>query len=318
MTVDPLRIISVSGGKDSTALYLWAINQWGRHGFRAVFADTGHEHPVTLNYVRNLAEMAKGPSIEWVKADFADVLKAKGKEPSGNAFLDMMLWKGRAPSAMAQFCTEHVKLRPIRDWLERNRNGSDVEMYVGIRAGESSKRAKMPEREWSDFYDDTEIVRPLLRWTEEQVFAYLETHGVPPNPLYGHGSNRVGCYPCIHARKAELAGMPDWAWDKLAEWEKRLGRTWFSFGEVPLTTAQRTELAEIKSRIMSAVEDVMTGVPLEEDPYAELTDWKNRNSPSVAEAREWAKTSRGGRQFTIFGADTKDVPSCMSTWGVCE
>lgn len=65
--IKTVNIVSVSGGKDSTALYCWAISQWGRNGFLAVFADTGHEHPVTLNYLRNLPEMAKGPGISTGK-----------------------------------------------------------------------------------------------------------------------------------------------------------------------------------------------------------------------------------------------------------
>lgn len=59
-----LRVVSVSGGKDSTTLYCWAIDQFGKDGFRAVFADTGHEHPVTLNYVKKLPWMADGPAKE--------------------------------------------------------------------------------------------------------------------------------------------------------------------------------------------------------------------------------------------------------------
>lgn len=227
-----LRIVSVSGGKDSTALYCWAIEQWGKDGFRAVFADTGHEHPVTYNYVRNLPEMASGPAIDWVRADFAARLRAKGKEPSGNPFLDMWQWKGRAPSAKAQFCTEHVKLRPIQEWLNQIRGDADAIMYTGIRAGESERRSKMPDREWMDLYD-CYTERPLLHWTEAQVFEFLKAKGVPPNPLYLAGFTRVGCYPCIHARKSELARMEDWAWEKLAEWEKLAGRTWFGPDEVP-------------------------------------------------------------------------------------
>lgn len=276
MIAGVLRVVSVSGGKDSTALYCWAIEQWGKDGFRAVFADTGHEHPVTLNYVRNLSEMAAGPVIEWVRADFTERLAKKGKEASGNPFLDMMLWKGRAPSTKAQFCTEHVKLRPIGLWLEQIREDAEVIMYTGIRAGESEKRAKMPEREYMSLYD-CDTVRPLLHWSEKRVFDYLESKGVPPNPLYQHGSTRVGCYPCIHARKSELANMPDWAWDKLAEWEKRLGRSWFPAGLMP-------------------------GIFI----------------PTVEDAREWAATSHGGRQFDMFTEDAKDIPSCLSTWGACE
>lgn len=295
----PLRVVSVSGGKDSTALYCWAIEQFGKDGFRAVFADTGHEHPVTYNYLRNLAWMAAGPKIHWVKADFAEKVKAKGRTPSGNPFLDLWQWKGRAPSAKAQFCTENLKLAPIRDWLNSIRSHHEVEMYVGIRAGESARRAKMPEEEDSDYYDCI-VKRPLLRWSEDEVFAFLKSKGVEPNPLYSNGSSRVGCYPCIHSRKSELASMPDWAWEKLAEWEKLAGRTWFAFGDIPLTNEQKLEL-----------------IKAQHDP-AMVAKLKDQFSPRVAQVREWTKTSRGGKQFDMFGTDAKDVPSCMSTWGICE
>jgi 3'-phosphoadenosine 5'-phosphosulfate sulfotransferase (PAPS reductase)/FAD synthetase len=294
------RIVSVSGGKDSTALYLWAIEKWGKDGFMAVFADTGHEHPVTYNYLRNLPAMANGPDIAWVKADFADKVRAKGRPPQGVPFLDLWLWKGRAPSAKAQFCTEHLKLRPIKQWLESWRRDSDIlEMYVGIRAAESERRSKMPPQEWSDMYE-CDVFRPLLTWTEDQVWAMLAKHNVPPNPLYQHGSARVGCYPCIHSRKSELASMPDWAWERLAEWERLAGRTWFAFGDIPLTNEQKLELKKAQAD-------------------ASLTaSLKDKFSPRVMEVREWTKTSRGGKQFDMFAADSTDVPTCMSTWGVCE
>lgn len=273
----PLRIVSVSGGKDSTALYLWAKERWGQE-FLPVFADTGHEHPVTLNYVRNIHEMAEGPKVHWVKADFSARLEKQGKPISDKPFKDLITWKGRAPSPKAQFCTEHLKMRPIKEWLESIRKDSDtVEMYVGIRAAESERRSKMPEHEWSDFYD-CDLYRPLLRWSEEQVWETLKRHGVPPNPLYTEaGSSRVGCYPCIHARKSELAAMPDWAWNRLKEYEHAVGRSWFPAGMVP-------------------------GVFI----------------PTIEDVKEWSKTVRGGTQFDMFPPDSKDVPSCMSTWGVCE
>ena len=46
------RIVSVSGGKDSTALYLLAIE----HGrpFIPVFADVGNEAKETYEYIREL------------------------------------------------------------------------------------------------------------------------------------------------------------------------------------------------------------------------------------------------------------------------
>jgi 3'-phosphoadenosine 5'-phosphosulfate sulfotransferase (PAPS reductase)/FAD synthetase len=281
-----LNIVSVSGGKDSTVVYLLALDEFGKDGFRAVFADTGHEHPVTYNYLRNLPEMAGGPSIEWVKGEFSEGIARKNErlaakdlpplQPTGNPFLDMMLWKGRAPSTKAQFCTEHLKLAPIKKWLDGIRGDREVNMSVGIRAGESVRRSKMAAREFSDFYDCW-MLRPIIAWDEAQVFSYLETKGVPPNPLYAAGFSRVGCFPCIHSRKGELAALPEWAWEKLADWEKAVGRTWFPPGLVP-------------------------GVHI----------------PTIEDVRAWAKTAHGGRQFDLLTEDAKDVPSCMSTWVVCE
>lgn len=204
---------------------------------------------------------------EWIEA---------GGWTTGSAFLDMIVWKGRVPSTKAQFCTENLKLVPIRDFIESVRGDAEVLNYVGIRAGESARRAKMAERSHDSFFD-CEVIRPLIQWTEEQVFSYLKQKGVEPNPLYEAGFSRVGCFPCIHARKSELARLPEWAWEKLEKWEKIVGRSWFPPGLVP-------------------------GVFI----------------PSTQEAREWSKTIRGGRQADMFPPDSKDVPSCMSTWGACE
>lgn len=69
------NIISVSGGKDSTALLLLAIERQPDN-LQAVFADTGHEHPQTYEYVRYL-EQATGVPIRWVRADFTKDIERK-------------------------------------------------------------------------------------------------------------------------------------------------------------------------------------------------------------------------------------------------
>lgn len=225
-----LHIVSVSGGKDSTALYLWAIEKFGPDGFRAVFSDTGSEAPVTLNYLRNLPRLAGGPEIDWVKADFSKALSKKAITPTGVPFTDMLLDMNFMPSGKRQFCSTYLKLEPIRNWLEDIRGNADVFMYVGIRAEESLRRAQMREVEWSDFFD-CEVRRPLLTWKVGDVFDLLNRYGVEPNPLYAAGFSRVGCFPCIHANRQDLARLPEWAWERLAEWEKVTGLNWFPPGK---------------------------------------------------------------------------------------
>ena len=46
---DPIHLVSVSGGKDSTATLLLALELHGRENVRAAFADTGNEHGATYD-----------------------------------------------------------------------------------------------------------------------------------------------------------------------------------------------------------------------------------------------------------------------------
>lgn len=71
------NLISMSGGKDSTATLLKAIEQ-GVPNIRAVFADTGHEHQLTYEYVDYLEE-SLGIEIVRIKPDFSEQIENKRK-----------------------------------------------------------------------------------------------------------------------------------------------------------------------------------------------------------------------------------------------
>jgi hypothetical protein len=72
---------------------------------------------------------------------------------------------------------------------------------VGIRKEESQARSKLGPFEEKD---ESTIWRPLIDWTVEDVIAIHKRFGVAPNPLYTRGFSRVGCFPCIFARKSEI------------------------------------------------------------------------------------------------------------------
>lgn len=69
------NIISVSGGKDSTATLLLAIER-GAENMQPVFADTGHEHRMTYDYLDYL-EQRLGLVIRRIKPDFSGRIMAK-------------------------------------------------------------------------------------------------------------------------------------------------------------------------------------------------------------------------------------------------
>jgi 3'-phosphoadenosine 5'-phosphosulfate sulfotransferase (PAPS reductase)/FAD synthetase len=305
------NVVSVSGGKDSTTLLLLAMER-GAENLQAVFADTGHEHQQTYDYVRYL-EQATGVPIRWVRADFADRIAGKARYvrekwaekgvpidvvdralsvldrgPTGNPFLDLCIWKGRFPSTKARFCSEELKRNPIVEQVQipLMDAGDAVISWQGVRADESPARANLPETE--DVGGGLLNYRPILKWSADDCFAMHRKHGIKHNPLYEQGMGRVGCMPCIHARKDELLEIskrfPEEV-ARVAEWEqivatasRRGGATFFT--------------ARSDDNEWAATQNIYTFV-------------------------NWSKTSRGGKQYDMLRSDD-DGPSCSSIYGLCE
>ncbi len=310
-----LNVVSMSGGKDSTATALLALETGEPCKF--MFADTGHEHRQTYEYLDYL-ESRLGITIERLRADFskqierkASVVRGKWVEegsvtpeqaeeicallvPTGNPFLDLCIWKGRFPSTRARFCSEELKHHPLDMRMLELAKDHAIVSWQGVRADESPSRAKLPEREQGDFY---EIYRPILHWTAEQVFAKHKACGIDPNPLYKQGMSRVGCMPCIHARKSELAAIasrfPDEVGPRVAEWERivsltsKRGNSTFFHASTDPTIASK-----------------------DNDEISVLTHGIDR-------IVDWANTTRGGRQRDLIAA-SEDVTMCSSAYGLCE
>lgn len=173
-------------------------------------------------------------------------------------------------------------MAPTREYLEklRDETGEDVTFVVGVRAEESRARAQLPEREWSDFYD-CEVWRPLLNWSLEQVIEEHHRAGVPLNPLYHLGAERVGCWPCIKASKAEIALV----------------------ARVDPARIERIRQLEAETGNMMFVieEPKRPGQPRKLTPYP------------IDEIVRWARTERGGRRLALF-----PEPSGCARWGICE
>lgn len=322
-----MNLVTVSGGKDSLAQWLLAIES--EVEFEAAFADTGHEHAQTMEYLDYL-ESKLGPLLR-VRADFSRQIEGKRQfvadkwpaslqklgysaeesektiqralralKPSGNPFLDMCIWKGTFPSTMRKFCTFELKQIPMQEQVVDKliASGNKVISWQGVRAQESPKRALLAE--WEEGFDigpNLALYRPILQWTHDDVFALARRHGIKPNPLYQQGCSRVGCMPCVNVSKAELAEIfTRWPEEisRVAEWERIVAQC-----------SKRGNAAFFPSTLdpMRAEGDG-TKVSLE--------------SHGIETYRDWALTTRGGRQFDMLGAmDDKSV--CSSVYlGVCE
>jgi len=44
-------------------------------------------------------------------------------------------------------------------------------------------------------------VNPLIEWSEEEIWNYIEKNNVPYNQLHKQGYPSIGCQPCTRAIK---------------------------------------------------------------------------------------------------------------------
>ena len=304
------NIVSVSGGKDSTALLLLAIERQTEN-LQAVFADTGHEHQQTYEYVQYLND--KVFPIRTVKAGFSEQIARKREYvkhkwpekgvpqstvdralealyPTGNPFLDLCIWKGRFPSTKARFCSEELKRNPIIEQVQMPLldQGDTIWSWQGVRADESISRRDLLELE--DVGGGLWNYRPILKWTAQNCFDMHKRHGIKHNPLYEQGMGRVGCMPCINVRKDELLEIgkrfPEEI-ARVAEWERIV------------QSASKTGTATLLNAGIKG-----------------LSNEEAERASNIHQMVEWSKTSKGRRQYDFLRIE--EGPSCSSIYGLCE
>ena len=107
------------------------------------------------------------------------------------------------PSSSKRFCTTELKKIPLENFLnlQRKKTRKKPVNVTGVRKYESYHRSMLDEIEE---HDEATQWRPILSFTEEEVIAIIKKHNMKPNPLYLRGFSRVGCYPCIYAKKSEI------------------------------------------------------------------------------------------------------------------
>jgi len=318
-------VVSLSGGKDSTAtaLYLEEIGAFDAvvaHGgeVRRVFADTGWELPETYAYLPVLE--ARFGKIDRVALH----VPIRGEEPPpGYAHLEPM-WKtdrggdggmmhadaaafarivearlghysplvrlmmewAFVPTGVDRWCSKYTKTTPIFGYLAECANPINT---IGVRAEESNARATQPCAEWSDAHD-AYIWRPIHTLTKADVIALHLRHGMSPNPLYlqGHGAGRVGCGPCVYSGKEDLR--------------------WIA--------ANHPE----RIQILQDIEAMLTALNVGDDSKAGATNWfsrrqgKNAIPIPIAEAVRLAADDQGGAAPLLFEAERN--PGCHQ-WGLC-
>lgn len=81
--------------------------------------------------------------------------------------------------------------------LKRALKGNSI-WITGLRSEQSSNRSAMNLLEWDE---GNQIIKfnPLLRWSMEDLLAYIREYHIPCNVLHDTGFASIGCAPCTRA-----------------------------------------------------------------------------------------------------------------------
>lgn len=266
---------SISGGKDSTALGIH-LKELGLK-FTPIFIDTGWEHPDTYTYIREVLIPLFGDFIILRNEKFFDPIS-----PFAGGMEQLVAKKKVFPNGRMKFCTHHLKIIPIQNFYSEVRIelGAKPINAIGIRAEESQKRSTMGEFEEQD---EADVWRPLIKWTYEEVIRRHQSAEVLPNPQYVKGYSRVGCNPCIFARKHEIRHMA------LSE------------------PARIDHIEDLERRISGLRSDGQ-----------QATFFKSRKKEidkmGIREIVKWSKTKK---KETLDDLEELEEAGCMR-WGLCE
>lgn len=292
-------VVMFSGGKDSHACLIWAVEKYGAKRVTALFCDTDWEHADTYTHIKDTTTSLG-----------VELVTVRSKKYAG--MVDLAVKKKRFPSTRARFCTEQLKSIPAIDWvLSQNCN---LMIIQGIRKDESASRSKMNEAcryfkfyfepygydkngkpkfhtyrkkdvlAWCEKYDDS-IIRPVFNWSGQEVIDKIISFGHKPNPLYYKGMKRVGCYPCVMANKSEIKHMalltPEYI-ERLNQAEIKVDSSFFTVGYIP-------------------------------DRFCSLSDKNGTKYPSISDVVNYVT-----REKTIDLFEDESDSSCMSFYGICE
>jgi 3'-phosphoadenosine 5'-phosphosulfate sulfotransferase (PAPS reductase)/FAD synthetase len=178
----PRHILSLSGGKDSTALALYMKDRV--KDLEYIFCDTGKELTETYQYLEKL-EVFLGKSIQTItpEVSFDDLLEKR---------------RGFLPSPQVRWCTEYLKIKRF----ESEMGDDPVIMYVGIRADEPHRKGYISTK--SNITARFPFVDVGLKLPD--IMRILEDSGLGL-PEYYKWRSRSGCYFCFYQQRREWVGL---------------------------------------------------------------------------------------------------------------
>ncbi len=225
LTADAIKLLRLMVPADGSPY--WGCFSGGKDS--CVIKELARLAGVPVEWHYNVTTIDPPELVHFVRREHPDV---SFDRPEMNFFVFAIAKHKGFPTRKRRWCCEHYKER---------RSPPGRRLIMGIRAEESSRRAK----NWGPFTihsnGRSSVVSPILRWVTEHVWQFIRQHDLPYCCLYDEGFDRLGCIGCPMARKAnrekEFARWPGYerkwkelfrkTWETLTGKTQRNGQQWF-------------------------------------------------------------------------------------------
>ncbi len=224
--MEEYRIVSFSGGKDSTAMLL-RLMELGEPINEVIWCDTYKEFPAMYRHVERVKAAVKEAGIKFtvLKNEYSfdhymfdrEITRKNSSINEKYNFPNGFSWAG----PRMRWCTRTMKLDVINKHLSALKKKYRLIQYTGIAADEQFRL----ERKANSGH-----IHPLVEWgwTEQMCLEYCYSKGYDWEGLY-RKFDRVSCWCCPLQSLDNLRTLrkefPD-LWEELRQMDKR---TWRNF-----------------------------------------------------------------------------------------
>ena len=209
-------VITISGGKDSSVI----LDLAGKAGipYEVAHNHTTADAPETVRFVRSEFARLESVGIKCI----CNLPVYKGERTSMWALIPL---KRTAPTRMTRYCCDVLKEQHCGNryivtgvrWAESARRKANRAPHE-IQHRDKAKTVLMLSMDSDEDRRTFEtcqlkgkcICNPIVDWSDDDVWDYLQAERVNVNPLYAEGWRRVGCIGCPMAGKHRYEEVARW------------------------------------------------------------------------------------------------------------